>query len=330
MLILKLMDQFKGIILVSLAPAHIPPDMTERLREAGGGREVRTALRKADIEPFLDSIEIAMGDVHFSLIPRMPRLAWVQLWSAGADRLQKYPALKELPFLLTSTSGMHGRQMTEHLFALALAWNRRLDEAFAARTRREWLKIPRERLPLWAGKTMLILGYGAIGREIARAALAFGMKVIGLRRHVSADPEGDIRIEEASKLTRLLPQADLVVNLLPFTRDTRDSFGGTEFAAMKKTALYANLGRGNTTDEGAMIEALKTGKIAGALLDVSAQEPLPADSPLWGMNNVLITGHYGGLAEDYNVRAAEIALENLRRYLRGGVLKNLVDKQRGY
>jgi phosphoglycerate dehydrogenase-like enzyme len=324
------MDQFKGIILISLAPAHILPDMVERLREAGDGREVRAAFRKEEIEPLLGSIEVAMGDVPFSLISRMPRLAWVQLWSAGADRLQKYPALKELPFLLSSTSGMHGRQMTEHLFALALAWNRRLNEAFAARTRREWLKIPRERLPLWAGKTMLILGYGAIGREIARTALAFGMKVIGLRRHVSTAREGDIYIEEASKLLRLLPQADLVLNLLPFTQDTRGSFGGAEFAAMKKTALYANMGRGSTTDEGAMIEALKTGKIAGALLDVSAEEPLPAGSPLWDMDNVLITGHYGGLAEDYNVRAAEIALENLRRYVRGETLKNLVDKRRGY
>jgi phosphoglycerate dehydrogenase-like enzyme len=156
------------------------------------------------------------------------------------------------------------------------------------------------------------------------------MKVIGLRRRISKTPEPSVRLEPASKLPRLLPRADLVVNLLPLTQDTRNSFGREEFSAMKKTALYANIGRGGTTDEEAMIRALKTGKIAGALLDVTAKEPLPADSPLWDMDNVLITGHYGGLAEDYDAQAAEIALENLRRYVRGETLKNPVEKERGY
>jgi phosphoglycerate dehydrogenase-like enzyme len=323
----------KGLILIALPPDFIPPGAPERIIAAAGGREIRVSTDLAEIEGFLDKIEIGFGDVPFSLIPRMPRLQWVQLWSAGADWLQQHPAVKALPFRLTNTSGMHRQQITEHLFGLIIAWNRRFPAAFAAQGRHEWLRISGRQLSVLPGKTMLILGYGAIGEQTARAALAFGMRVIGVRRYVPPAVEAavpDLTVEAADKLLSLLPQADIVVNILPLTQDTRHSFGKAQFGAMKQSALYANVGRGATTDEAALIAALRDKRIAGALLDVTEQEPLAPDSPLWDLENVILTAHYSGLHPGYDAIALEIALDNLGRYLRGETLLNLVDKERGY
>jgi phosphoglycerate dehydrogenase-like enzyme len=332
------MDQYKGnqddrgIILLARPRDMLPAGTGERLRQAGEGREVRITASKGEIEPALDEVEIGFGDVPFSLIPRMPRLKWIQLWSAGADQLQRYPEVKSLPFRLTSASGMHGPQLAEHIFALLLARNRLLRRAFAAQDRHEWRQFPGAELPVLSGKTMLILGYGAIGESLAGAALGFGMRVTGLRRRVPAEGTADPRltVAAAARLPEFLPLADVVVNILPFTPDTRHLFGGAEFAAMKQDALYVNVGRGATTDEAALIEVLRAGRIGGALLDVAEREPLPPDSPLWDMENVIITGHYGGLRRDYDRFALEIALDNLGRYVRGEPLRNSVDKERGY
>jgi phosphoglycerate dehydrogenase-like enzyme len=248
----------RGVILLALSQERVPPEALEKLQRAGDGREVRiTADRAEEVEPFLDSIEIGMGDLPFSPVSRMPRLKWVQLWSAGVDQLQRHPELKALPFLLTSTSGMHGPQLAEHIFALILTWNRRLQKAAGAQRRHEWLKVTSPELPVLYGKTMLILGCGSIGMAVARAALAFGMKVVGIRRHAPPDRDaagdgdgGNLRLEPVQRLRELLGGADVVVNILPSTPDTRHLFGREEFAAMKRGGLYVNAGRGATTDGG--------------------------------------------------------------------------------
>jgi phosphoglycerate dehydrogenase-like enzyme len=272
-----------------------------------------------------------MGDVPFSLISRMPNLRWVQLWSAGADVLQHFPDLKEKPFRLTTASGIHGQQLTEHTFGMMLAWNRNFPAAFAAQKRREWLAVTDQSLRTLQGKNMVILGYGVIGEQIARTALVFGMKVTGLRRTVSKGgaPDG-VRLESSARLRDFLPEADYVVNILPSTADTRHYFGEAEFCLMKPSALYINVGRGATTDEEALIKALASKRLAGALLDVTGREPLPEDSPLWGMDNVILTSHYAGRHAEYSRMALNVALENLGRYIRGEPLKNLVDKSQGY
>jgi phosphoglycerate dehydrogenase-like enzyme len=177
---------------------------------------------------------------------------------------------------------------------------------------------------------MLILGYGAIGQTIARGALAFNMRVIGLRRRLSLSAGAGVRLEPAEKLNELLPQADIAVNILPLTQDTFHLFGKTQFSLMKKTALYANMGRGAVTDEQALIEALRAKIIAGALLDVTEKEPLPPDSPLWELDNLILTGHYAGLHPDYDALAFDVTLDNLDRYVRGDTLKHVVDKTAGY
>jgi phosphoglycerate dehydrogenase-like enzyme len=320
-----------GMILVSLSPDRLLPGMEQMLREAGGGREVFFSRHKAEVEPFLDRIEIGMGDVPFSLLSRMPNLQWVQLWSAGADLLQRFPDLKEKSFRLTTASGIHSPQLAEHTFALILAWNRAFPAAFAAQRRHEWLATTDQSIAVLPGKTMLILGYGVIGKQIARTALVFGMKVTAIRRTLSKDRAAeDIRVESPDKLGELLPEADYVVNILPATPETRHFFGEAEFGLMKPGALYLNVGRGATTDEAALTRALQSKRIAGALLDVTEKEPLPADSALWDMDTVILTSHYAGRSPEYSRLALELALENLKRYVRGEPLKNLVDKNRGY
>jgi phosphoglycerate dehydrogenase-like enzyme len=325
------MNQYKGLMLVSLPGDRVPSRLAEQLRDAGDGRDVLVSSGRAEIEGVLDKIEIAVGFIPWDLFSRMPHLGWVQLWSAGADGLQAHPELKNLPFKLTNTSGIHKQQITEHIFALLLAWNRYLPPVFAARQRHEWLRVGDEQVSVLSGKIMLILGYGAIGEQTARVAQVFGMRVIGIRRRLTEPAlEQGVALEPAGKLRDLLPQADVVVNILPHTQETANLFGRAEFAAMKKTALYVNVGRGATTDEDALIGALKNRTIAGALLDVTKKEPLPPDSPLWDLENLILTSHYGGMHPDYSALALEITLDNLGRYVRGEPLKNLVDKGAGY
>jgi phosphoglycerate dehydrogenase-like enzyme len=327
----KMTTPQKGMILVTLGPDRLLPDTEKLLREAGENRPVLITLNPAEIEPVLDRIEICMGDAPFALLSRMPNLRWVQIWFAGADPLQRFPELKDKPFRLTTTSGIHGQQLAEHTLGMILAWNRKFPAAFAAQRRREWLDTEDRNMGILQNKTMLILGYGFIGGQMARIALAFGMQVTGLRRDPSrvGAAEG-VRVEAIDKLGDLLPEADYVVNILPATPETRRLFGKNEFGRMKPEALYVNVGRGATTDEAALVQALETKRIAGALLDVTEQEPLPKESPLWDMDNVILTSHYAGRHPEYGRLALDRALENLHRYVRGEPLKNLVDKNKGY
>jgi len=320
----------KKIILLSLYSFRLMPEFRGQLEVAGEGREVLISFEPAEIEPFLDRIEIGMGDIPFTLIPRMPCFRWWQLWSAGADILQRLPALKELPFQMSTTSGIHGQQIAEHLFAMLLGWNRCIPQAMDAQRRHEWLFVKDAHLDVLNGKTMLIIGYGTIGKIIARIAVSFGLKVIGLRRNAAGCDADGIMTAPVTGLPEFLPQADYVVNILPSTDDTRRFFNAGEFNLMKSSALYINLGRGATTDEESLINALQEKRIRGALLDVTENEPLPADSPLWDMDNVLLTGHYAGCHPEYSRLAMSVALESLERYKRGQPLKNLVDKSRGY
>ena len=319
------------MILLSLFGSRLLPEFREQIEAEADGRELLISIKPEEIEKSLDRIEIAMGDVSHALIPRMPNIKWLQLWSAGADFLQHFPALKEHPLIITSASGVHVHQMAEHFFAMLLGWSRGLPAVYEARHKHQWMRVKEQQLAGLNGKTLLILGYGNIGQSIARIAVAFGMQVTGLRQNISRSTAiTGVKLEEASKLMSLLPSADYVLNLLPLTSETRHSFDAGKFAVMKKTALYINLGRGPTTDEDALIEALNSKTIAGALLDVTETEPLPETSALWDMDNVMITGHYAGLHPGYSRLAMDIALENLRRYKRGEALVNVVDKVKGY
>jgi len=268
-----IMQQEKGSILISLAPERTPEGMVEAVRRHAGGRQVLLSNDRGEIESVLPGVEIIAGEFPAALLTRATALKWYQTWYAGADWIQKFPEVKELPIALTIATGIHGVQMTEHLFGMLFAWNRRFPVAFAAQPRHEWARFRHPDMDVLAGKTMLIVGYGTIGERIARAARVFDMRVIGLRRH-PATKSADIPVQGMEKLPELLGQADVVVNILPLTPETRNLFGVKEFGCMKKTALFANIGRGGTVVEDDLVAVLRERRIAGALLDVTATEPL--------------------------------------------------------
>ena len=177
---------------------------------------------------------------------------------------------------------------------------------------------------------MVLVGIGAIGERTAKVASGLEMRVLGVRRHPNVSAPGVEAMVGPDQLLSLLPQADFVVLTVPLTDETRHMIGETELRSMKPTAYLVNIGRGGTIDEEALIRALQEGRIAGAGLDVFETEPLPESSPLWDMDNVIVTSHYAGLTPLYNERALSIFLDNLRRYRAGEPLHNVVDKELGY
>jgi phosphoglycerate dehydrogenase-like enzyme len=319
-------------LLVLVLPEHrVPRDAQKRLQDHAKGRSVMVITDKSQLDPILDTIEVVGGELPPSLISRMPHLKWYQSWYAGADWLQKFPEAKQHPFVLTNSSGIHGVQMSEHLFGMLIAWYRKFPAAFAAQGRHEWLTFSYPDMDVLAGKTMLIVGYGTIGQRVARLGKAFDMKVLGVKRTVptESDPYG-VTVDVFENLQQRLGEADIVVNILPLTNQTKAFYNRDVFNAMKRDALFVNIGRGGSVNENDLVEALQNGLIKGALLDVTAEEPLPSDSPLWDLPNLMLTSHFSGFHPQYDELAFQVFLENLDRYNRGEVLKNVIDKDLGY
>ncbi|MFC4600012.1 D-2-hydroxyacid dehydrogenase [Cohnella hongkongensis] len=255
------------------------------------------------------------------------RLKWVQTSSAGVDKLP-LDALRERGVALTSASGIHPVSMAETLFAMLLAFSRNLHHAIRQQSRKEWRVS--DRYYQLSGRTIGIIGVGAIGTEMARLARAFGMKTLGVRKSARPVPEID-EMFGMDRLSDVLSRSDMVVNVLPYTDETHHLFNAKTLAAMKPKALFFNFGRGASVDTPALVSALESGAIGGAGLDVFETEPLPEDHPLWTMDNVILTPHIGGWTDQYKARVTEIFLDNLTSYLRSGKPeRNVVDLNRNY
>jgi phosphoglycerate dehydrogenase-like enzyme len=253
----------------------------------------------------------------------------MQVAGAGVNGLLT-PEVVASPVRITNASGIHAQPITEHFFGMLLTLTRRLDRAWDEQRSAHWESGPfHGRIRLLAGRTLGVLGVGAIGAHAAQVGAAFGMRVVGLRRSPAPVPHVE-RVYGPAELELFLREADVVFDTLPLTPATTRLLDARAFAAMKPGAIVANVGRGGTIDTAALVEALRAGHLGGALLDVTDPEPLPADHPLWRMENVLITPHYAGAHPGYDERAAKIFLENLRRYLAGEALLNEVDKAEGY
>lgn len=256
------------------------------------------------------------------------KLKWVQFFAAGVDTLP-LEEMKERGVYLTNASGVHGAPISESMFAMILAFARGIHTSLADQKSRVW-NPERHSLTEIHEKTLGILGVGAIGLETARIAKAFGMRVLGLRRGGAPAAHVD-EMFAPERADALLAQSDYVMNVLPLTPETRHFMNAARFARMKKSACYISAGRGATTDQDALIHALKAGKIACAGLDVTTPEPLPEDSPLWAMDNVLITPHMAGHTDRYLERAMEIFAGNIKAYLQTGAPdRNIVDFDLAY
>ena len=273
-----------------------------------------------------------------------PSLRWIQLHSAGVDHLLDHPIM-ESEVTITTVSGIHATPIAEYVFASILAHRWRVALWTHCQRERKW---PPGRWQLFArpelrDSTLGIVGYGSIGREVGRLGQAFGMRVLALRRtderakagyaeQDTGDPAGSIpdRFYPPGALHQMLSECDYVVIAVPSTSETAHLIGEPELQAMKPTAYLVNIARGAIVDEAALVHALREGWIAGAGLDVFEQEPLPADSPLWDLESVLISPHVAGFTPHYDQRAAALFVGNLGRYLSGEPLLNRVNKTQGY
>ena len=318
-------------ILLNFEPNTLPETQLAQVQALAPDMRVLVTHDRDEIESVLDEIEITAGGFPRDLLPGALNLRWLQQWGAGADWLLRYPEAADLEFVLTNASGVHPIPISEHILAFLLAFGRGFHRALRAQARHEWFSYDRQNgLFELVGKTMLLVGVGAIGERTAQVAAALGMRVLGVRRDPARDVPGVEAMVGSDRLLDLLPEADFVVLTVPLTRETQGMIGERELRAMKPTAYFINIGRGGTVQERALIRALQEGWIAGAGLDVFETEPLPGDSPLWKMENVIVTAHYAGSTPHYHERAMAIFLDNLRRYQAGKPLRNVVDKRLGY
>ena len=255
-----------------------------------------------------------------------PDLAWMHLRWAGVP-----PALLGIldghPTVLTNGSGAHGPAVAEYVVATILSHFKHLRQLYANQVRREWDRA--FRLSELGGRTVGVIGFGDLGGSTARLLRPFGVELRILRRHPEPSPEGD-EIFGHADLPRFLANLDVLVVAAPLTAETRGLVDAAAIARLRRGAFLVNVGRGPIIDEGALIEALDSGHLSGAALDVFAREPLPPDSPLWALPNVTISPHCSDHTERTLDRALAIYLDNLQRFLDGGTLRNVVDRQLGY
>ena len=261
-----------------------------------------------------------------------PQLKWLHQQGAGIDRIATR-RLVASDVVLTNGSGNHAPNIAEHVMGLMLCFARGLPALFSAQRACHWSNVTEHDVFELSGQTIAVVGFGSIGEAIAQRAAAFGMRVLGVRRSAAASgelPPGVAQLVSSDRIDMAIEQADHVVIALPLTAETRGLFSTARFAAMKRGAYLYNIGRGAIVDHDALLATVRSRHLAGAGLDVTDPEPLPASSPLWLEPGVLITAHSSGLTPRSAERHMALLLENMLRYQRGEPLRNVVDKGLGY
>lgn len=326
-----------------------PEELLSRLSAVSPRLRV-TALKaeKADDIPaeMWQKVEVLYTATVLPDPDRAPRLRWIQFHWAGIDSLIGHPILQKPDLVATSLSGAAVTQVAEYILMMLLALGHRLPALIENQRAAKW---PKDRWKLFSprelrGSTVGIVGYGSIGREVARLLHAFGATVLATKRDVmhpqdedyvpegQGDPAGDLvrRLYPPQALRSMIKECDFIVVTVPLTKGTRGLIGEDELRAMRPTAFLVDVSRGGVVDQAALITTLREGKIAGAALDVFEEEPLAAESPLWKLPIVFVTPHIAGVTPEYDSRAVSLFAENLKRYLEGKPLFNQIDQSRGY
>jgi phosphoglycerate dehydrogenase-like enzyme len=310
-----------------LSTLELDGPVREQMLRAGGNGVELFSSRDADAQVAAGSdAEVIYGSVTPRLLAAAPGLKWVHLAVAGVDRFL-FPEMVRHPAIMTSARGVAAVSIAEHAFALILASTRSLPLAFRNQQERRWGHTSLTEI---CGQTLGIIGLGRVGREVARRAAGFGLRVLAVDVNPVDPPEGVDVVWPPERLTDLCAEADILVNCTPLTPQTEQMIGREQFAAMKPSALFVNVSRGRVVDQEALIEALREGRISGAALDVVDPEPLPPNSPLWDLPNVILTAHSATTSQHFWRRMHELFCENLRRYVSGEPLLNVVDKAAGF
>ena len=261
-----------------------------------------------------------------------PRLKWVHCTSAGIERIKSVPELAEMDHVtLTNARGAHAATIADHCFAFMLAFTRDIPTLIEDKKAKRWDRPGRSRnVSELSGSVLGIIGLGKIGSEIAKRGLGFGMEIRGVDVNLAAECPGVSEVLPLERLDELLKETDFLAVAIPITDQTRGLIGKRELALMKPDAYLFVMSRGGIVDQDALAEALAAGKLAGAGLDATDPEPLPAEHPLWELPNVLISPHSSGASRQTNERGRAILRENVRRFLGGEPLLNVCDKRAGF
>jgi len=308
------------------------PQVVPALQEAAPGAKLLLAKDAAEAISLAKDADAVVGLCTAELLAAGPGIRWIQTYSAGVERCVSIPALRERGILLTNMQRVAGPVMAEHVLAMMLALVRGLHFYIPEHVAGRWTRDlpPPGRMTTLEGKTVLVVGLGGIGLEVAKRAHALGMRVVATRASGREGPEFVSYVGLPDELHKLAAGADFVVNTTPLTSATTGLFDAKFFAAVKRGALFVNVGRGRSVVQADLVAALRDGRLAGAGLDVTDPEPLPADSPLWQMPNVILTPHVSANSDvDDRVRLA-VATENLRRYVAGEKMLSVVDVAKGY
>jgi len=291
---------------------------------AEAARSMEEAVAKAG-----EAEVIQAGDWSDELWKSAPKLKWVQSGGAGVERYMT-PGFIASAVVLTNAQGTYAIPIADHVMAFILHFSRQFNHLLRRQVKHEWADWGEHEMDDLKDKTLGIVGLGGIGSEVARRAKAFDMRVMATRRRPERPSKDVDEVRGAEALPWLLGESDYVALCPALIPETRHLIGAEQLRLMKPTAYLMNVGRGGLVDEGALVEALQAGEIAGAGLDVFEEEPLPADSPLWEMPNVMITPHRAGDSRRSHERFMALFCENLRRYVAGEALLNVVDKTAGY
>ena len=329
------------LIVVHRTPIDDPESRGGDLADYASGLVVRSAPDTDGLADLALEVEVVLGFWPPDLFDSSPKLRWVQLMAAGADWYVRHnsvmSALQSGRVTLTTASGVHEACMSEHVFMMLLALVRRLKRSLRNQASHAWEKGTMDEFgELW-GRRLTVVGAGAVGRRVAALGAAFGMNVRVVRRNpdkplaLSPDTLGRA-VEQVSvdNLDSVLPDTDVIVLAVPRTPETNALLGADQIARLPAGAIVCNVGRGNAVDEPALIEALRDGRLGGAGLDVFAAEPLQEDSPLWDMENVIVTPHNSGFTNTYGERLWRLFLDNFRRYETGEAMRNVFDPARMY
>ena len=306
---------------ITICFAHVAYRMKDRFDARNTGIKSFEVRNYDDLVKRIGEADVvlASGMWKNDLIAHAPKLKFIQSISSGMDQYSK-EQLGAKGVRLASAAGVNARAVAEHAISLILAVARRLPEARDNQHKKVWRGMIgdlTQREDELGGKTLLIVGMGRIGAHLAKLAKAFDMKVVGIRRDPKQGANGADSIHGMADLVKLVPQADFVALTCALTPETTGLMSAAAFAAMKPSAYFVNVARGKVADEAALIATLKAGKIAGAAIDVTADEPLPADSPLWTLPNVFVTPHTAGETRMYEDNVLDILMENLDRLWRG-------------
>lgn len=330
-----------------LITAPFPSNLIDKIRAVSPNLtiEQRTLPNGRWPEDWDTEAEIYYAFGSVPPLAQAPNLQWIQVHYAGVDSLEN-SELWQSDVLISTASGVHATNMAQYAMTQIMSWAHRVPNWFQFKQSHTWAKnrwdtfVPQE----LNGKTLGILGYGSIGRELARLAKPFGLKILVTKRDArhlvdsgysipgQGDPEGNLpdRVYPSEATRSMVAECDFVVIALPLTKRTRYLVNEEMLKTMKPSAFLVNMGRGAIINEADLVRGLKKGWLAGAGLDVYEEEPLPDDSLLWKLDNVIMTPHISGFTPHYDERVTDIFAENLRRYLAGEPLLNLVNRVEGY